>query len=257
MEQFVRITKKALIYSSSHFGWWLLVLFQFAGFWLAGLGVKRIWHSPVYWLFIVLGLLLGAFFTTRLWLEIQAEYEHWAQDGRRLPGFFSVEFSWLALGMAGQMAAAGLLFWAVRTLWLHWAVRILVTSLCLVYFLGVQLFWVIFRQKLENSIRLSGELWQKRAQVPAASALVLMLANGLAFSLARIGLSSLFSEGFSDFGSSAKLWLLATLFLLLAVAIMVWLNNFLVIGFMEFVRTQKGKDSETVPRAAWLPAANK
>ena len=136
-----------------------------------------------------------------------------------------------------------------------WAPRILATSLCLVYFLGVQLFWVIFRKGIGDSVRLSLDLWLKRAQVPAVCTFVLMLANSLAFYLAKTGLKSLVSGGFSDLASSAKLWLLAMFFLLLSVGILVWFNNFLVIGFLEFVRTQKSKSQKTVesPALAAMP----
>lgn len=257
MEQLNRVVSKALVFSTTHFGWWLLVLFQALGFYVTGWGVGKVLLRTGYFIPVIFGLFVATFVTARLWLEIQAEYEYWKEIKPELPGIWTSQFWRIFLGLAGLMAGLGVFLLAVKILLPHWAAKILVTSVGLVYILGIQLFWVIFRQSLIPAVRLSLDLWLKRAQVPAVCALVLMLGNGLAFSLARIGLNSLLAGGFSDFASSVRLWLLATPFLLLSVAILVWLNNFLVIGFLEFVRTQKGKDRKALADAACLAAAGK
>ena len=255
MAVFIRVTKKALAYTGTHFGWWLLVMLQSAGLWFFGWSLKRLYFSPGLGFFSVIGLAVGAFATARLWLEIQTEYQNEQAGNQPVPGILTKVYRRAAFGVAGQMAAAGIFLFVARLFLQHWAVRILVTSLCLVYFLGVMLFWVIFRQSLASSVRLSWELWHKRAQVPGVFALVLMLSNAVAFSLAKFGISSLLSGGFSDFGDSAKLWLLATVFVLFAIAILVWLNSFLVIGFLEFVSAKRSKDPEAASASARTWAA--
>jgi len=257
MEQLNRVFSKALVFSTTRFGWWMLVLFQAFGFYLTVWGVGRVLLGAEYLILALIGLLVTAFITARLWLEIQVEYEREKGEQPKLPGVWTGQFWRIVLGQAGIMVCTGIFLWTLRFFLPHWAAKILVTSVGLVYFLGIQLFWVIFRQSLIPAAKLSLDLWLKRAQVPAVCALVLMLSNGLAFSLAKIGLNSLLQGGFSDFTSSAKLWLLATPFLLISVAILVWFNNFLVIGFLEFVRTQKGKEHKAFADAAWLAATGK
>lgn len=257
MQQLNRVVSKALVFSFSQFGWWLLVLLQTLGFYLIGWAAFRTSFNIGWAAAVIFGLLLVALVTARLWLEIQLEYEGLKGARLELPKAGSKKFLGIFLGLAGIMAGSMIFLLAAKYCFPHWAAKILVTSVGVVYFLGMQLFWVIFRQSFISAAKLSLDLWLRRVQVPAVCALVLMLANGLAFSLAKIGLDSVLRGGFSDFASSAKLWLLATPFLLLSVAILVWLNNFLVIGFLEFVRTQKGKDQKAVAESAWAAAVGK
>lgn len=259
MANFFRVAKKALAYTSARFGWWLLVVLQSSGLWFFGLSLKRQFLFSGMGGFAALGLVAGAFATTRLWLEIQAEHQSDYSVYQPIPGMLTRVYSRAAWGVTGQMAVAGFLLFVIRFFLQHWAVRILVVSLCLVYFLGVMLFWVIFRQSLINSIWLSWEMWHKRAQVPGVFTLVLMLSNAMAFSLARFGISSLLSGGFSGLGDSAKLWLLATVFVLFAIAILVWLNVFLVIGFLEFVGSKKSRDPQLAAAQAnaWVAVLGK
>ena len=257
MELLNRVIRKALEFSFARFDWWLLVLIQGSGFFFVGWAIRKLAYYPVLVLVLVLGLGFFCLATTRLWLEIQSCYEEWEKQNKSLPRFFSREFLHLALGIGASMAIFGAVEFFLRALVPVWTFRILVTSLCLVYFLGIQLFWVMFRKNFGDSVRLSLDLWLKRTQVPAVFTFVLMLGNSLAFYLARTGLKPLVSGGFSDLASSAKLWLLAMFFLLLSVWILVWLNNFLVIGFLEFVRTQKSKSQKTAESPALAAVAGK
>ncbi len=257
MEMFDRVVRKALEFSLARFDWWLLVLLQAAGFFSVGWAFRKLGASPGLAYIPVFGFLFASLATTRLWLEIQSQYEDWEKLNKNVPRFSSVEFWRLSLVLGGTMVVFGAVEFILRSFVPGWTFRILATSLCLVYFLGVQLFWVIFRKGVRDSISLSLDLWLKRVQVPAVCSLVLMLGNSLAFYLAKTGLRPLVAGGFSDLGSSAKLWLLAMFFLLLSVGILVWLNNFLVIGFLEFVRTQKGKNQKAAESPAFLAIPGK
>ncbi len=242
-------------FSFARFDWWLLVLLQSAGFFSVGWAFRKLGTFPELAYAPVFGLLFAALATTRLWLEIQSRYEGWEKQNKSLPKFFSREFWRMSLVLGGIMVAFGATEFVLRQSVYGWVFRIFISSLSLVYFLGVELFLVIFRKGVGDSIKLSLDLWLKRVQVPAVCSLVLMLGNSLAFYLARTGLKPLVAGGFSDLAGSAKLWLLAMFFLLLSVGILVWLNNFLVIGFLEFVRTQKSKSQKAVegPALAALP----
>ncbi len=209
-------------------------------------------HSASTQLVLGLGFLCLNLSTLVLWQSIQQQ----AQPKNRpnnfsLAGFLYQSAHLSLVGLVGLVLGFGF-----RQVFYHWALLTLFSSLLFVSVLGAALFAVLFRASFYKACRMMAALWAKKPGVPTLSAVSLMLSHGLAFVSASIGKNrGLVLERFSVFHSFATIWLLLLVLAGICLAAAVFLNIFLVLGFLELINQNKASDQREIKEELKHPAA--
>jgi hypothetical protein len=239
-----QILYESLISTSRFPRWWILALVQASSVYVIGelLQPRRLFR-PFSFAWIIFAVCIMAPVTVWLWREIES-YKAKRRSQMSVQKIFN---QCLAIGVVVLCSVA--LVAAAKLLYPDWLFSALVSSIISGTSTLAILFVVLCGQPFGKALGLALDTWNKKISLAAFVAFVLLLAHGVSFALVHGILRSLMAEpGFSVSADSATIWVLCSVSLLVTAFAAAFLNNFLVLLFLEIIGQKK--DPEEAKTAA-------
>lgn len=233
-----QILQKTWEYSKREKKWRLWALLQALALLLiadtASFGILKL--PPNFWLFLLI-FALFSFVTVHFWLEIQKK-EQAALDPF-LELVIKKQFWNLQFRFAVVAVLAFLFYFILKANIEAWSVSIFFSSLIILLGVSVMLFVVLVRESLMRSLILTRDLWVKRVSLVVFFWLGLLASNAVCFVLVQLGDSGLrqFKESFVVSYNFVTIWALPLGILVIGMLFLLLTNVFLVLGFLELIKT--------------------
>jgi hypothetical protein len=235
-----QILYESLLSTSRFPRWWILALAQVAALYAVGELAHPHWLKPLFFCWLIVGVVVLVLTTAWLWLEIQS-VKLKSENNIAVKIFIGLCRTTGVIVICSMMVIA-----LARLVFAAWIVLALVSSVVAATATLAILYAVLCREPFYKALVLALDTWNRKISLAAIVAFILILAHGVSFALVH-GLlkSSRNMYGFSVYSHSATIWVLFFFLIFLVAFVSAVLNYFLVLLFLETIRQKKDPEAET------------
>lgn len=226
-----QIAYKALISTNKSYRWWILSFFQVTALALVGIYTRPYSLVNLWAVWLLVGLVLLPITTVGLWMDMETVH-NLKPSQVSLKNFVRTSL----VSAVFIMVAVGIMV-AVRLMDPNWVLIIMLSGIVSGTITLAVLYSVLCKTDFFSSLILALDTWRKKISLAVYVALVVILANGAAFVLARSLWPEVSKMGeFPVFSHSATIWVLLVAFSVAIAYFAAFLNCFLVFLFLNIIQ---------------------